>query len=96
MFLWSLRTPAKVKLFFWRAIKNYLPTFANLAARKIMDFLLYAKCKVASDDTFHSLVCCKYARKAWKETPFAALMSKDRMMDFMSFGRFMVDYLTNS
>lgn len=69
-----------MKIFFWRALKDILPTQSNLAKRKILNHV-YCQCRHAGvEDVYHSLVDCKFARKVWKLKPcFSWFASSDNL-----------------
>lgn len=68
--IWVNDIPEKVKIFMWRAAQNVLPTVENLWKRKIVQDPVCQRCCRMSEDVFHALVGCSFARKVWKLTDF--------------------------
>lgn len=71
--MWSCCVPNKIKIFFWRAINNLLPSYETLYKRKILTESWSPRCKLACETTMHTLVQCCYAKKVWKLYFFGAL-----------------------
>ncbi|TXG59086.1 hypothetical protein EZV62_016915 [Acer yangbiense] len=61
--LWKLHIPNKVKVFVWKACNNMLPSFENLARRRIPVLQLCPLCKSASESIMHGLWSCSYLKK---------------------------------
>lgn len=68
--IWSNEIPEKVKMFMWRAAKNFLPTASNLWKKKIVLQPLCLRCGSKCEDVAHALMECKAARRVWKKTNF--------------------------
>ena len=64
-FIWQLECPNKVKQFFWKALKNILPTNSWLASRKITKDDSCGLCGLC-ETSGHILWGCKFASKVWK------------------------------
>lgn len=71
--MWSCCVPNKIKIFFWRAINNLLPSYETLYKRKILMESWCPRCKLDCETTIHALVKCSYANKVWKLSSFGAL-----------------------
>ncbi|TXG53442.1 hypothetical protein EZV62_022611 [Acer yangbiense] len=54
-YLWCIRAPAKVKLFLWRACRDWIPTYSNLAKRGIMVDCGYSLFQGNPGTTLHAL-----------------------------------------
>jgi hypothetical protein len=64
--LWKLAVPPKVRAFWWRVIKNFVPYRHNLQIRHMEQI---GNCKICGADeetTFHALFECSWARAFWK------------------------------
>lgn len=85
----------KVKIFFRRATKNYLPTFANIAFKKIIKSSACGRCQAHEEDTYHPLVGYKYARFG-SFLALQLLTNIKKGMNFLSFGTFVADQLPKS
>lgn len=53
--LWSVAVPAKVRIFMWKALSNFLPIATNLVKRKVIDMLLCSRCFCDMEDVEHTL-----------------------------------------
>ncbi|KAK8503471.1 hypothetical protein V6N12_066160 [Hibiscus sabdariffa] len=49
--LWGLNPPAKCKIFFWRLLNNFLPTFANLQYKRVQVRNTCPLCESAAEST---------------------------------------------
>ena len=82
--LWKLNLPGKIKIFVWKAAKNFLPTAENLWRRKILQEPICTICKEGREDVFHALMECKLARKIWRCTDMKATVQSIRRDDMLS------------
>jgi hypothetical protein len=64
--LWKLKTPTKIKIFGWRAIKGLLPCRAILANRHIGDSGGCLVCQAGAKDIKHMIFTCERARQVWR------------------------------
>ena len=64
--IWRLRVPNQVKSLMWHAGNNYLPTWANLVKRKVLDDALCQECKQYAEDTLHAIWSCPKLIDTWK------------------------------
>ena len=62
-YFWNLSLPSKIKIFYWRAFSNILPTYSNLHKRKIPVAPSRPCCGFTYEDQYHALVGCKQAKK---------------------------------
>jgi hypothetical protein len=65
--LWKLKVPPKVRIFWWRVIRNFLPSNAELKRRDVSHESHYAACGHQSEDLFHVIVECPWAKRLWLE-----------------------------
>jgi hypothetical protein len=70
--IWKLPVIPKVRNFFWKLIKNGLPTNANRHYRHITDNAACEMCGAVREDGFHAVIECPHAktlreamRKVW-------------------------------
>ncbi|KAK9043964.1 hypothetical protein V6N11_072287 [Hibiscus sabdariffa] len=56
--LWGLSMPAKCKIFNWRLMHNYIPTYANLQQRTLQVRNTCPLCENAADTTSHFMFSC--------------------------------------
>jgi hypothetical protein len=60
-----MKVPNSIKMFFWRACKNILPTKANLQKRGIVLDSLCIFCKMESETNYHILWVCTSSQDVW-------------------------------
>ena len=63
--LWRLRIPLKVRNFLWRAYSDVLPTWANIAWRRLPIDPSCAICGQAEESVCHALWECSLATNIW-------------------------------
>lgn len=85
--LWSLSIPAKVKIFLWRAVHNFLPTRSRLASENIIRSSQCQRCSNFSEDVTHALVSCRSAWKTWKSSFLAEVLTNKRSYDLFTLVR---------
>ncbi|XP_073153947.1 uncharacterized protein [Henckelia pumila] len=73
-FLWSLSLPPKVRLFWWSATHDCIPTNLNLGRHHVPVGSSCSLCSFPYDSTCHSLFHCAAIKHLWKNTPFANLL----------------------
>jgi hypothetical protein len=64
--LWKLRVMPKVRVFWWRVLRDILPAEATLKHRHIVPIGRCKICLAANEDIMHTLQCV-HARKFWVE-----------------------------
>ncbi|KAK1578967.1 hypothetical protein Q3G72_034596 [Acer saccharum] len=65
---WKLNIPQKIKIFFWRACFNWIPTKYNIARRGILTDGNCIVCNTSMETTLHALWDCKklkHIRNEW-------------------------------
>ncbi|KAL5581032.1 hypothetical protein UlMin_013474 [Ulmus minor] len=72
--LWNASIPPKVKVFWWRAIHDILPTTWNLRRHHIPATASYALCGYGMETTSHSLFLCPLMKPFWKSTMWASCL----------------------
>jgi hypothetical protein len=58
--LWRLRVPPKIRLFWWRAVNNFLPTKLELQRRHV------EREAFCGESLFHVVFVCTMARRFWQ------------------------------
>ncbi|KAK8626276.1 hypothetical protein V6N13_133927 [Hibiscus sabdariffa] len=61
--LWGLNPPVKCKIFFWRLLNNFLPTFANLQYKRVQVRNTCPLCESAAESTDHLLFLCPFTKQ---------------------------------
>lgn len=64
-FVWKLKLPNKVKVFFWCLLNLALPVLVNLHNRKIVNNLNYPVSNCGIEYVLHLFTECHYARIFW-------------------------------
>lgn len=64
-FLWKLKVPLKVKLFFWLALCNKILTGDNLAKRRWHGPTICVLCFQEAEKLQHIILYCSYTRSIW-------------------------------
>ena len=82
--IWKLGIPEKVKIFLWKAAKNFLPTMENLWKRKVVQEPICQICKKELENIPHALLDCKLAKKMWRHTHIAAEVQNEARQDLLS------------
>ncbi|PWA53683.1 reverse transcriptase [Artemisia annua] len=76
--IWNANVPNKIKLFLWRAWKNYLPTINNLQARGLnLTSVSCTHCDQVGEDVIHVLFKCPSARQVWDRCNFDRFYDTD-------------------
>lgn len=63
---WKLAIPPKVRLFWWRAFHNIIPTGINLCKNHVPSSPWCPLCLKFEDTTSHALLFCPEVREFWK------------------------------
>ncbi|KAL4312649.1 hypothetical protein GQ457_01G024910 [Hibiscus cannabinus] len=61
--LWGLNIPTKCKIFFWRLLNNFLPTFVNLKFKRVQVRNTCPLCDFAAESTDHFLFLCPFIKQ---------------------------------
>ncbi|KAL5576300.1 hypothetical protein UlMin_017999 [Ulmus minor] len=72
--LWNAYIPPKVKVFWWRAIHDILPTTWNLRRHHIPAVASCVLCGYGLETTSHSLFLCPLMKPFWKSTQWASCL----------------------
>jgi hypothetical protein len=65
--LTKLKVPPKVRIFWWRVIRGFLPCNAELKRRHIRELGHCEACGNPTEDLYHVLVTCPWAQRFWSE-----------------------------
>ncbi|KAK7268165.1 hypothetical protein RIF29_20852 [Crotalaria pallida] len=63
--LWSLNLPEKLKIFWWRALENIIPSKDNLVRKKIEIPSACKRCGAEIETSAHCFWVCPFAKKVW-------------------------------
>nr|GEW86844.1 reverse transcriptase [Tanacetum cinerariifolium] len=86
--IWNAKVPNKVKLFLWRAWKNYLPTINNLQARGLsLTSVSCTHCDRMGEDMIHVLFKCPSTKQVWDRCNFGRFYDMDGMITLYDFCR---------
>ncbi|KAK8661623.1 hypothetical protein V6N13_091221 [Hibiscus sabdariffa] len=61
--LWGLNPPTKCKIFFWRLLNNFLPTFVNLQYKRVQVRNTCPLCESVAESTDHLLFLCPFTKQ---------------------------------
>lgn len=67
--MWKLRIIPEVRVFWWRVLKELLPSYSILAHRQVMEMASCKLCGHAEESLFHALIDCElpsYFGLPWK------------------------------
>jgi hypothetical protein len=64
--LWKLRVMPKIRVFWWRVIKNLLPCASELRRRHIKQISFCPMCGHDNETLYHALIECEHARSFWR------------------------------
>jgi ribonuclease HI len=65
--LWKMNVPPKIKVFWWRVIKNYMPCKDVLHGRHMDRIPFCTSCGADRESAMHALVECSLAQLFWME-----------------------------
>ena len=65
--LWKLNVLPKVRVFWWRVVRQILPDECTLRCRHIQELGRCKVCFVMDEDLMHALVHCSHAKMFWAE-----------------------------
>ncbi|KAL5848629.1 hypothetical protein ACOSQ4_006642 [Xanthoceras sorbifolium] len=81
--LWALQLPSKIKIFCWRACREFLPTKGNIFKRGIGDSNLCPFCSRIPESSDHALWGYKTRSSFWSECPFFSELNSFHAVDFL-------------
>lgn len=93
--LWCLSLSPKVRIFFWRACRDLIPTAANLASRSISTGAFCPLCFGGIATTSHCLIFCPVVKYVWTQSLFWENVKNLYMMSFMECAMFLASFLPN-
>lgn len=64
-FTWALSCLAKIKIFMWQFMKNYVPCYQNLHFRRIMQECSCPRCHVEGESVLQTTRDCHFAKQIW-------------------------------
>ncbi|KAL9681824.1 hypothetical protein QQ045_013612 [Rhodiola kirilowii] len=77
--IWSMKSPAKLKYFAWRACSGVLPTKDEFNRRHIIDSVLCDRCRGDSESVWHLFILCPETDISWT---VSSLLSWARSINF--------------
>jgi hypothetical protein len=66
--LWQLKVVPKVRIFWWQALQRFLPCYAELARRHVMDNGICKLCGHEDETLYHAMLQCVHAKQFWTAT----------------------------
>jgi hypothetical protein len=64
--LWKINVVPKVRTFWWRVLKGFMPDYATLSRRHIKEESICGICKSTIEDVKHALIECSHAKLFWE------------------------------
>jgi hypothetical protein len=64
--LWGLQVMPKIRVFWWRVVKNMLPCASELHRRHIKDLSGCPLCGHVEESLYHALIDCEHAKSFWR------------------------------
>lgn len=64
--IWRLKIPPKVRIFWWRALNNFLPTKGELKRRHIEREDHFETCGEPGESLYHVALTCSFACQFWR------------------------------
>lgn len=68
--LWNLNIPLKIRIFLWRASKDFIPTIVNLSNHHVLISGICSLCKFQYASTSHCLIICPVINQVWRNSSF--------------------------
>lgn len=56
----------KIRVFWWRVVKNILPCYSELRRRHIKELSVCPLCGHEDETLWHTLIACEHARSFWR------------------------------
>ncbi|KAL5759883.1 hypothetical protein ACOSQ2_018721 [Xanthoceras sorbifolium] len=84
-FLWRMSIPHRIKMFLWKASKNWLPTKSNLFAHKVPVDNLCPLCMKANESTVYALQNCSLLHQVHSDLVAFDIRLSDQIVNESSF-----------
>ncbi|KAL5579373.1 hypothetical protein UlMin_011815 [Ulmus minor] len=94
-FLWQASIPPKVKIFWWRALHNIIPTSWNLRVHHVPTDLKCSLCGSGIETTVHSLFLCPKVKFIWKKSGMVDCLSAARSGNMVDVAFWAKDHLSS-
>ena len=91
--LWKLRVPNKIKNFGWRVFHGILPTWVNLAKKKIFRERFYPICTRLPETEIHVLWECPTAKDVWAGSRIKLQKCNLEQHDMVQLFQYLIDKL---
>lgn len=72
-FVWKVKLPNKVRVFFWRLLQGALPVVKNMFKRRVVDDVLCPVCKCGEESIYHVFAEC-HVRLYWALSPISNIL----------------------
>lgn len=68
--IWKVRIPPKIRIFLWRAMRDFISSHANLKSHHVLTDPSCSFCKFHYASTSHTLIFCPMVVHIWKDSIF--------------------------
>ncbi|CAL2235432.1 unnamed protein product [Prunus armeniaca] len=80
--IWNMKVIPKIKLFFWRALTNSLPTLRNLFHRRIRANPVCSFCNSSDESAEHAILLCPWTACVWFGIPLNYCVNAQSVTSF--------------
>ena len=80
--IWQLKIPPKIRIFYWKACVNALPTMLNLRRRGVNTDGLCPMCGQVVESIYHALFKCAGVKNVWELWKECPMVIRAENMDF--------------
>ncbi|KAL5547790.1 hypothetical protein UlMin_003021 [Ulmus minor] len=94
-YLWQSTIPPKVKIFWWRALHNIIPTSWNLNVHHVPADLKCSLCGSGFETTVHSLFLCPNMKLLWKQSGMVDYLSAAKAGNMVDVAFWAKDHLSS-
>lgn len=82
-FLWAMSIPPKIRLFWWRAVHDFIPTGFNLHRNHVPVSGWCHLCIFLEDTTSHALFFCPAMKTFWKQSGIWSILKHFKGLEMM-------------
>lgn len=75
--IWNLKTPTKVRIFWWQTSLDFIPAEANLMRHHVTILPSCRLCGFSNASTIHVIFYCPWVREVWREAGVLLLKEPD-------------------
>ncbi|KAL5564839.1 hypothetical protein UlMin_028003 [Ulmus minor] len=94
-YLWQSTIPPKIKIFWWRALHNIIPTSWNLKVHHVPAELKCSLCGSGIETTVHSLFLCPKMKLLWKKSGMVDCLSAAKTGNMVDVAFWAKDHLSS-